>query len=212
MEGDVFVDFDISSLAGQILDRNPSEVSVVLVPQSGLVGPDGKPLPVPPLDASCGSGSSSRGLHFAMKLAAAHQAAGNIGGLQMCARSREMRGQISCNGDQDMSTLVAGTPFAKLLHTRFKHLVGVKTGVFPQQRMCERRDQRLGRVTQDEMESNKACGHIDLLLAIEGIEQSSADLLDRNRQIVEPVTTLARQRSGRHIQVTREIKCHCAVQ
>ena len=35
MEGDVFVDFDISSLAGQILDRNPSEVSVVLVPQSG---------------------------------------------------------------------------------------------------------------------------------------------------------------------------------
>ena len=48
MEGDVFVDYDISPLVGLILDRNPDEVSVVLVPQSGLVGPDGKPLPVVP--------------------------------------------------------------------------------------------------------------------------------------------------------------------
>jgi len=48
MTGDVFVDYDISPLVGLILDRNPDEVSVVLVPQSGLVGPDGKPLPVVP--------------------------------------------------------------------------------------------------------------------------------------------------------------------
>jgi hypothetical protein len=45
--GDIFVDYDISPLLGQILDRNPDEVSVVLVPR-GLVGPDGEPLPVAP--------------------------------------------------------------------------------------------------------------------------------------------------------------------
>jgi tyrosinase len=48
MAGDVFVDYDISPLGSLILDRNPDAVSVVLVPQSGLVGPDGKPLPVAP--------------------------------------------------------------------------------------------------------------------------------------------------------------------
>jgi tyrosinase len=48
MAGDVFVDYDISSLVGLILDRNPDEVSVVLVPTSGLVGLDGEPVPVAP--------------------------------------------------------------------------------------------------------------------------------------------------------------------
>jgi tyrosinase len=48
MAGDVFLDYDISPLVGLILDRNPDEVSVVLVPTSGLVGPDGEPVPVAP--------------------------------------------------------------------------------------------------------------------------------------------------------------------
>ena len=86
-----------------------------------------------------------------MKLAAAHQTPGDIGGLQLRAGSREMRSQISCNGDQDMPTLVAGAPLTKLPHARFEHLVGVKAGILAQQRMAERRNQRLGRVTQDEM-------------------------------------------------------------
>jgi hypothetical protein len=47
MPGDIFVDYNISSLVGLILDRNPDEVSVVLVPR-GLVGPDGEPLPIAP--------------------------------------------------------------------------------------------------------------------------------------------------------------------
>jgi hypothetical protein len=48
MAGDIFVDYDISPLVGVILDRNPDEVSVVLVPTRGLVGPDGEPVPVAP--------------------------------------------------------------------------------------------------------------------------------------------------------------------
>jgi len=46
MLGDVFVDYNISSLVGLILDRNPDEVIVVLVPR-GLVDARGEPLPVP---------------------------------------------------------------------------------------------------------------------------------------------------------------------
>ena len=46
MAGDVFVDYNISSLVGLILDRNPDEVLVVLVPR-GLVDAHGGPLPVP---------------------------------------------------------------------------------------------------------------------------------------------------------------------
>jgi tyrosinase-like protein/polyphenol oxidase-like protein len=53
--GLVFFDYDVSRLAGQILERNPNEVSVVLVPR-GLVGPNGEPLPVPPeIAATVGS-------------------------------------------------------------------------------------------------------------------------------------------------------------
>jgi hypothetical protein len=84
-----------------------------------------------------------------VKLAAAHQPPGDIGGLRMRSRSREMRSQISCNGDQDMAALVAGAPLTKLPHARFEHLVGVKAGILAQQRMGERRDQRLRRVTKD---------------------------------------------------------------
>jgi hypothetical protein len=45
--GDMVADYDISRLLGQILDRNPDEVQVVLVPR-GLVGPNGEQLPLPP--------------------------------------------------------------------------------------------------------------------------------------------------------------------
>jgi hypothetical protein len=76
-----------------------------------------------------------------VKLAAAHQPAGDIGRLQLCSRSREMRSQVSCNGDEDMSTLVSGTPLAKLPHAGFEHLIGVETGILAQQCMCECRDQ-----------------------------------------------------------------------
>jgi hypothetical protein len=55
---------------------------------------------------------------------------------------------------------------------------------------------------------DKASRHIDLLLAVEGIEQSSGNLPRRRWQLVEPVLALARQDCRRHIQVTREIERH----
>ena len=49
------------------------------------------------------------------------------------------------------------------------------------------------------MACHKASRSTDLLLAVEGVEQSSADLLGRDRQIIEPVAALARQRRRRYI-------------
>jgi hypothetical protein len=43
--GDVFLDFDITRFVSPVLDRNPNEISVILVPR-GLVGAGGEQLPV----------------------------------------------------------------------------------------------------------------------------------------------------------------------
>jgi hypothetical protein len=55
------------------------------------------------------------------------------------------------------------------------------------------------------------CG-ADLLLAVEGVENSSVDLLSRNGQVIEPLAAFAGQRGWRHIQVSGEIERHCAVE
>ena len=47
-------------------------------------------------------------------------------------------------------------------------------------------------MTQNEVTGDKARRSTDLLLAVEGVEQSSPDLLGRNGQVIEPVTALAR--------------------
>jgi len=44
--GDVFVEFDISHLASEVMAGNPKDLAVVLVPR-GLFGVNGEPLPVP---------------------------------------------------------------------------------------------------------------------------------------------------------------------
>ena len=106
----------------------------------------------------------------------------------------------------------AVAPLAKLPHARIKHLIGVKTRILAQQRMGERRDQRFGRVTQDQMPGDKARRSIDLLSAVEGVKQSRADLLDRDGQVIEPIAALAGQRRRRHVQVAGEIERHCPVQ
>ena len=107
---------------------------------------------------------------------------------------------------------VAAAPFAKLPYARFEHLVGVKARVLAQQHMGERRDQRLRRVPEDEVAGDEARRGVDLLLAIEGIEQRGADVLDRCRQRVEPIAVLAGQRRRRHVQVAGEMERHGAVQ
>jgi hypothetical protein len=104
---------------------------------------------------------------IAMEFAAVHQTTGDVGGLQQCTLSREMGGQIPVNGDNDVSALVAVAPFAKLSHARLEHLIGVKTGIFAQQRLRQRRNQGVGRVTQQEMPCDQARRRSDLVLAVE---------------------------------------------
>jgi hypothetical protein len=102
-----------------------------------------------------------------------------------------MGSQIARYGNEDMAVLVAVAPLPILPHARLKHLVGVKAGILTEHRMRERRDQRFGRVTEDEMAGNKASRRRDLLLTVESVKQSSADLLGRDGQVIEPVAGLA---------------------
>jgi hypothetical protein len=127
-----------------------------------------------------------------MKLAAAHQPTGYVGRLEQRALSRKMSRQIPCYGDKDMPALVAVTPLAKLPHACLERLVGVKAGVLTQERLRKRRDQHIGRVTQDKVTGDQARRSTDLLLAVEGVEQSIADRIGREGQVIKPVTALAR--------------------
>src|SRR6266446_1845546 len=136
--------------------------------------------------------SSSHRLRLAMKLAAAHQPTGDVGRLQERALGRKMSRQIPCYGDKGMPSLVAVTPLAKLPHARLEHLIGMEAGILTQERLRKRRDQRIGRVTQEKVTGDKARRRINLLLAVEGVEQSSADLLGRNGQVIKTVAALTR--------------------
>jgi hypothetical protein len=73
--------------------------------------------------------------------------------------------------------LVAIAPLAKLPHARLEHLIGVKAGILTEESVRQRRDQRFGWVTEDQMAGNKASRSTDLLLAIKCVEQRGADFL-----------------------------------
>ena len=88
--------------------------------------------------------SSSRLLHLAMNLSAAHQPTGNISRLQQRALGWKVGCQIPRHGNKDVPALVAIAPLAKLPHAGLEHLVGVKAGILSEQRVRERRDQRFG--------------------------------------------------------------------
>ena len=134
-----------------------------------------------------------------MKFSAARQPTGYIGRLQQRALGWKVGRQIARDGNEDMPALVAIAPLVKLPHARLEHLVGVKASILTEERVRERRDQRFGRVTEGEMAGDKASRSTDLLLAVKGVEQSSADLLGRDRQIIEALAALAGQRRWRHI-------------
>jgi hypothetical protein len=69
-----------------------------------------------------------------MKLAAAHQPAGDVSRLQECALSRPMGSQVPCDRNQDMPALVAVAPLAKLPDTCLKRLVGMKARILAEER------------------------------------------------------------------------------
>src|SRR5215472_2094258 len=67
-------------------------------------------------------------------------------------------------------------------------------------------------MAQRKVTGDKARRCADLLLAVKGVEQSSADLLGRDRQVIKPLAAVARQHCWRYIQISGEIKRHCAVE
>ena len=67
-------------------------------------------------------------------------------------------------------------------------------------------------MAQRQVTGNKARRSTDLLLAVRGVEQSSADLFGRDRQIIKTLAAVARQRCWRYIQISGEIERHCAVE
>src|SRR5205814_7798729 len=138
-------------------------------------------------------------LHLAMEFSAARQPTGYISRLQQRTLGWKVGCQIPRDSYEDVLALVAIAPLVKLPHARLEHLVGVKTGILTEQRVRERRNQRFGWVTEDEMAGNKSSRSTDLLLAVKGVEQSSADLLGRDGQVIESLAALARQRRRRYI-------------
>jgi hypothetical protein len=79
--------------------------------------------------------------------------------------------------NEDMPALVTVAPLAKLLHTGLEHLVGVKACVLAQQSTRQSRNQGIWRMTKDEVSGNEPRRGIDLVLAVESIEQGRADFL-----------------------------------
>jgi hypothetical protein len=67
-------------------------------------------------------------------------------------------------------------------------------------------------VPQHKVTGDKACRSTDLLLAVKGVEQSSADLLGLGRQVIEPLAAFAGQQGWWHIRVSGEIDRHSAVE
>ena len=72
--------------------------------------------------------------------------------------------------------------------------------------------QRLRRIAEREMACHETCREVDLPLPVEGIEQGDAERLGFGGQIVEPITAVARDAGRRHVEITREVERHRAVQ
>ena len=76
--------------------------------------------------------------------AAAHEAPGDVGGLEGTSLGRRMGGEVARDGDQDMAALVGCAPFLVLAHARLEHLEGVEARVLAQERVGEGGEEVLG--------------------------------------------------------------------
>ena len=102
--------------------------------------------------------------------------AGDVGGLEGASLGRRMGGEVARDGDQDMAALVGCAPFLILAHARLEHLEGVEARVLAQERMGEGGKQVLGRMAEQEIAGDEPRRRAHLLLAVERLEQSMADL------------------------------------
>jgi len=147
-----------------------------------------------------------------MQLAASHQAAGNVGCLQLRALGRRMGGEIAGDRNKDVPALVGVAPDRELPDSRLQHLVGMKARVFPQHRMREGGDQRLRRMAKRQVPRREPRREINLPLTVERVEQGDTDRLHIGGQIVEPLAVVSRNAGRRHVEVARQIESHRAVQ
>ena len=76
--------------------------------------------------------------------AAAHEAPGDVGGLEGASLGRRVGGEVARDGDQDMAALVGCAPFLVLAHARLEHLEGVEARVLAQERVGEGGEEVLG--------------------------------------------------------------------
>ena len=104
--------------------------------------------------------------------------------------------------------MVGVAPLTELPHTCLQHLIGVKAGVLPKQRVRESGDECRGRVAQREMACDQPSGRVDLPLAIECAQQSRADFLDRVGKVVQPIAAFPGQPRRWYIEVAGEVDRH----
>ena len=100
-------------------------------------------------------------------------------GLQLCAFSGRMGGNVARDCNQDVTPRRALTPLPILLHASLKHLIGMEFGVLAQHRARKRGDQRLHRMTEDEITGNEAASRLNGSLAIERSEKGIAQFAAR---------------------------------
>ena len=58
------------------------------------------------------------------------------------------------------------------------------------------------------MARDQSAGRVDLLLAIERLQQSRADVLDAVGKIIQPIAVLAGQPRWRHVEIAGEVDRH----
>ena len=111
-----------------------------------------------------------------MQPPAAHEALGDVGGLEGASLGRRMGGEVARDSDQHMAALVGCAPCLILAHARLEHLEGVEARVLAQQGVGEGGEEILGRMAEQEIAGDEPGRRADLLLAVERLEQRMADL------------------------------------
>ena len=147
-----------------------------------------------------------------MQFASVQEPARNIGGLKGSPLGWRMRRQVTADPHQDVAALAGLGPSSELAHPGLQHLAGMEPHILPKQRVCERRNQVIGRVPQCKMPRHEAAHRIHLPLPVEGVEQGRADIVGGLGKVVQSRIALIRQPCGRHIQVTGQIDRHGAME
>jgi hypothetical protein len=107
-----------------------------------------------------------------VQLTAAQQLAGDFSSLVASTFGREVRSEVACHGYQDVAALVSVAPFVELPHARLEHLVGVEARVLAQHGGGQRGDQQVWRMAEPKMTGDQPCRQLDLVPAVEAVEQS----------------------------------------